>query len=82
MATRHRPGQRHLFHSLLLAVLITGTPARAEDFAVIAHAGTPVASVERSQLKGIFGLRVDKWPNDQAIRVFVMADNAPPTSSS
>lgn len=52
-------------------------PPLAQAYQVIVHPGTSARVMDRSRLQSIFGLRMDKWPNNQPIKVFVLADDAP-----
>lgn len=68
---------RTLIRFVLLFVPAIPLPAMSADFQVVTHAGTPGNTITRSHLRGIFGLRADKWPDNQPIKVFVLADNNP-----
>lgn len=44
---------------------------------VIAFPSTSENVISRSALRAIFGMRLNKWPADTPIKVFVMKDDAP-----
>lgn len=58
-----------------LAVLLVSLPAMALE--IIAHRGVPVAKLSLNGARGIFGMRQVKWPDDNLIKVFVLADYHP-----
>ena len=43
----------------------------------IAFPSTSENAISRSSLRAIFGMRLNKWPADTPIKVFVMKDDAP-----
>ena len=43
----------------------------------IAFPSTSESVISRSSLRAIFGMRLNKWPADTPVKVFVMKDDAP-----
>ncbi|RFC33444.1 MAG: PBP superfamily domain-containing protein [Candidatus Nitrotoga sp. SPKER] len=44
---------------------------------VIAFPSTSENTISRSSLRAIFGMRLNKWPADTPVKVFVMKDDTP-----
>lgn len=65
-----------LFQAALYLCALAWAPG-GHALEVIVHPGVITHSIERARLQNIFGLRIDKWPDNQAIRVFVLPDDAP-----
>jgi ABC-type phosphate transport system substrate-binding protein len=65
----------------MLAVFLITANSYADTqepiMAVIAHPSTSESVVSRSSLRAIFGMRLNKWPADTPVKVFVMKDDAP-----
>lgn len=65
---------------ILAAFLITANSyADTQDSAMVAIAfpSTSESVISRSSLRAIFGMRLNKWPADTPVKVFVMKDDAP-----
>ncbi|QKS31474.1 MAG: hypothetical protein HT579_03410 [Candidatus Accumulibacter similis] len=45
--------------------------------AVIAHPATPEDSIPRASLRAILGMRLQRWPGETPVKVFVLADEVP-----
>ncbi|MBK7955203.1 MAG: hypothetical protein KBE22_04750 [Candidatus Accumulibacter sp.] len=43
----------------------------------IAHPATSDETILRASLRAIFGMRLQKWPGDTPVKVFVLRDEAP-----
>ena len=71
---------RALLLCLLAAALPAGKaqaqPAEPEMVA-IAHPATSEEAIPRATLRAIFGMLLQKWPNNTAVKVFVLRDDAP-----
>jgi ABC-type phosphate transport system substrate-binding protein len=48
---------------------------------VITHPATSKESIPRESLRAIFGMLLQKWPGDNAVKVFVLRDDAPEHST-
>lgn len=44
---------------------------------IIVNPGVPVSSITQQQLRAMFAMKLLQWPDGQAVRVFVLADDAP-----
>ncbi len=65
---------------LFLAVSIAMTlfsPFQSYSQEVIVHRDVTQQEIPRNTLRAIFGMRLRKWPDGKAIRVFVFRDDAP-----
>jgi ABC-type phosphate transport system substrate-binding protein len=67
---------------LLLCLLFSmshavNTAWATESYEIITHASIREKTLPKSSLRAIFGMRQHTWPDGTAIRVFVMADEAP-----
>ena len=65
---------------MLAAFLITANSyadTQEPAMVVIAFPSTSENAISRSSLRAIFGMRLNKWPADTSIKVFVMKDDAP-----
>ncbi|MCX7195976.1 MAG: hypothetical protein NTV37_08895 [Proteobacteria bacterium] len=65
---------------MLAVILITANSyADTQEPAMVAIAfpSTSDSVISRSSLRAIFGMRLNKWPADTPVRVFVMKDDAP-----
>ena len=51
--------------------------AAAADLEIIANPKGATESLDASTLRGIFGMRVSRWPDGTPIRVFVLPDDNP-----
>ncbi|HUS25580.1 MAG TPA: hypothetical protein VM369_11580 [Candidatus Binatia bacterium] len=58
----------------LLAVLLLCCVLPAAAAEVVAHPGHADASLTRSTLRGMFGMRLRAWPDGTPVRVFVLDD--------
>lgn len=69
------------FSLCILASILLVAMARAEmpepAMTVIVHPGTVEESIPRASLRAIFGMRLQKWPGDTPVKVFVLGDDAP-----
>jgi ABC-type phosphate transport system substrate-binding protein len=65
----------------MLAVFLITANSYAETqeptMVVIAFPSTSENTIPRSSLRAIFGMRLNKWPADTPVKVFVMKDDAP-----
>jgi hypothetical protein len=59
----------------LVPALLASAPAAAAE--VVVNAARPEASLSRSLVRGMFGMRVRAWPDGAPVRVFVLADSDP-----
>lgn len=73
-----------LRRSLLFCLLINGllaavAHAQTADpvMVAIAYQATNEETIPRASLRAIFGMRLQNWPADTLIRVFVLRDDAP-----
>lgn len=64
---------RFVQRCILLLALADATTGYA--FEVITHPKVLLSSIERPRLQSVFGLRLDKWPDNQLIKVFVLPDS-------
>jgi hypothetical protein len=60
---------------VLAAVLLAAPAASAAE--VIAHGTQSEATLTRSALRGMFGMRLRAWPDGTPVRVFVLDDADP-----
>ncbi|MCX7183871.1 MAG: hypothetical protein NTW90_01300 [Nitrosospira sp.] len=71
-----------LLLTLLLGMLSAIGVARAhEHYEVVVNANVTARSLPSNSLRAIFGMRQQTWPDGTAIKVFVLADDAPLHSS-
>lgn len=56
---------------------VTSIANAADQYEVVVHPGVIEKTISKSSLRAIFGMRLHTWPDGTAIRVFVMADDAP-----
>ena len=73
---------RVLLLSVLVAVLqVAQAQAQAQPaepvMVAIAHPATSEAAIPRASLRAIFGMLLQKWPNNTPVKVFVLRDDAP-----
>lgn len=65
----------------VLAALIPVNAAFAQTdetgIVVIAHPTTSKESIPRESLRAIFGMLLQRWPGETAVKVFVLRDDAP-----
>ncbi|WP_244272236.1 hypothetical protein [Halomonas aestuarii] len=64
---------------LLTGLSLSGTPARAQEDAVLLVANPDVTTrrLTRDTTRAIFAMRQRTWPDGQAVRVFVLDNNHP-----
>ncbi len=62
---------------LLVAMAHAQTPAPDPAMVAIAHPATSDETILRASLRAIFGMRLQKWPGDTPVKVFVLRDEAP-----
>lgn len=60
--------------ALLLSILNV-SPSYAGDIVIVSHPKVPVDSLSRNFARAIFGMRVQQWPGDGGVKVFVLPDN-------
>jgi len=60
-----------------LCVGITWAQSPEPVMAVIAHPATPEDSIPRASLRAILGMRLQRWPGETPVKVFVLADEVP-----
>jgi ABC-type phosphate transport system substrate-binding protein len=60
--------------ALLLSVLCIPFPC-AGDVVVVSNPSVPLDSLSRNFARSIFGMRVQQWPGDGGVKVFVLPDN-------
>ncbi|SFU69699.1 hypothetical protein [Halomonas korlensis] len=64
--------------SLLALFMLTGTPAIAgEPVFLVAHADVSTQQLNRDTARAIFAMRQRTWPDGQAARVYVLANDHP-----
>ena len=65
----------------MLAAFLCTTNSYADTqepaMVAIAFPSTSESVISRSSLRAIFGMRLNKWPADMPVKVFVMKDDAP-----
>ncbi|HQO29367.1 MAG TPA: hypothetical protein PKY22_07565 [Accumulibacter sp.] len=63
---------------LAFVCLITTVHAQSDEagIVVIAHPATSKESIPRESLRAIFGMLLQKWPGETAVKVFVLRDDA------
>jgi hypothetical protein len=57
---------------MLIAMAYAQTPEPA--MVAIAHPATSEETIARASLRAIFGMRLQKWPGDTPVKVFVLRD--------
>jgi ABC-type phosphate transport system substrate-binding protein len=64
---------------LALPLLIAGAHAQTPEAAVvvIVHPAMGSETIPRSSLRAIVGMRLQKWPVDAPVKVFVLRDDSP-----
>lgn len=71
----------HLLAFSIFAAFVLANTAYAQTdetgIVVIAHPATSKESIPRESLRAIFGMLLQKWPGDTAVKVFVLRDDAP-----
>ncbi|HRF13876.1 MAG TPA: substrate-binding domain-containing protein [Candidatus Accumulibacter phosphatis] len=71
---------RSLFLCLLANVLLAAVAhAQTPELAMvaIAYPATSEETIPRASLRAIFGMRLQNWPTDTPVKVFVLRDEAP-----
>ena len=65
----------------ILAVFLIAANSYADTqepaMVIIAFPSTSESTISRSSLRAIFGMRLNKWPANTPVKVFVMKDDAP-----
>lgn len=68
-----------MFRLLINGLLAAVAHAQTADpvMVAIAYQATNEETIPRASLRAIFGMRLQNWPADTLIRVFVLRDDAP-----
>nr|WP_090829193.1 hypothetical protein [Nitrosovibrio tenuis] len=62
---------------MLLSIFAPRIASATEPYEVIANPSVAEKTLSKTSLRAIFGMRLHTWSDGTAIRVFVMADDAP-----
>jgi ABC-type phosphate transport system substrate-binding protein len=73
---------RATLRCILATVLLVGmahaqAPAPDPVMVAIAYPATSDEEIARASLRAIFGMRLQRWPGDTPVKVFVLRDEAP-----
>lgn len=79
MGLRDRQRRLHAGSIIALSLIVSLCLASSvsAEVAVITHRDTPLGTLSNNALRSIFGMRLRAWPNNEPIRVFVLADQHP-----
>lgn len=83
MITATKKMVRNGCHLVVLMALLfgmlsaTGVARAHEHYEVVTNAGVNTRTLPSNSLRAIFGMRQQTWPDGTAIKVFVLADDAP-----
>ncbi len=68
-----------LLSALAALILVNVALAQIDEsgIVVIVHPTTGKESIPRESLRAIFGMLLQKWPGETAVKVFVLRDDAP-----
>lgn len=65
-----------LILSAVFAVLFSPIETHAQEIDVVVHSSVSQPKMPRNTLRAIFGMRLRKWPDGSAVKVFVLRDDA------